>query len=133
MKLLSRILVGIVVVFAFASCGPSSQEMIEATARELNEQAPINYGGGLVLEKAAYENGNFVYYYRLPEVGISEEELPAVKASMFTAEVLADPEVSSFMETLIDNGCSIIYRYSDYNGNTMDVSFTPEELSDLLK
>ena len=131
MKLISQIIIGIAFLIAIVACS-NVESKLQDYVDEENVNLPIEYRGELVLEKCEFDKNNVVYKYKLPEVAITPEEVEDLKASFLNEEALADTRFKQLLTLLAEGGYGLVYEYSDYKNNSISITFSPQEISQVI-
>lgn len=132
MKYISQIIVGVAFLITIVACS-NVESKLQDYVNEENVNLPIEYSGELVLEKCEFDKQNVVYKYKLPEVAITPEEVEELKASFLNEDALADARFKQLLTLLAEGGYGLVYDYSDYKNNSISITFSPQEIKNIIE
>lgn len=123
------ILATIAIAFAAMAQSPEVKEVVD----KVNAKCPYEYSEGVILQGVAIENGDIVETYTVNPKKIDYDFLKGNQEMLFdvlTAEINTDNSKESQIvrKACKEQGFSIIYRYTDGNGDSFEVVVKPSDI-----
>ncbi len=129
--------VATIAIASFSSCQEMSSMTIEAAVESYNEECPIDMGDGLIMDRVYTSGNNVVFSYKTEDynvilglkiLGNEAKELVMDELRQVHSN---DKGTQLLVDLCIEAKYNIVYKYSDYAGNSESVTFSYHDLAQL--